>query len=110
GAVLARIVGAAHLEVAGLDLDAHAERQLALELALRPLDRHVAAREVHVDPLRHRNGLATDARHYQTSQINSPPTPALRAARSVMMPCDVVRSEIPMPERTFGIASLFTYL
>src|SRR5205823_3007246 len=63
------------------------------------------------DALGDEDRFTTYARHgYHTSQMSSPPRPALRAARSVIRPCDVVRTEMPRPERTFGRSSLLTYL
>ena len=41
---------------------------------------------------------------YQTLQTSSPPTPFLRAARSVIIPCDVLMIMMPSPLRTFGMS------
>src|SRR5204863_3600902 len=63
---------------------------VVLQRALRPFDIDVLAGELHFDALRHDHRIFRDSRHrYDTVQMTSPPSPAARAARSVMMPFDV---------------------
>src|SRR6185503_6980537 len=46
---------------------------------------------------------------YQTLQSTSPPPPALRAARPVITPRDVVRMLVPRPPSTVGTSSAPRY-
>src|SRR5262249_31201298 len=90
-AVLAAVVSALDVDLRAAVLDGTAARDVALELALRPLDRHVAVLDGDGDALRDGDRLSSYAGHgYHTSQRSSPPRPALRASRSVMTPLDVV--------------------
>ncbi len=74
-----------------------------------PLTEIVLAWVGHGHALGDCDGCVSNSRHvrvplYQTLQTSSPPTPALRAARSVIMPCEVLMIMTPRPLRTLGMS------
>src|SRR5262249_61217275 len=92
-----------------LDGDLDAIGHGALELALRALHRDDRVLEGDRHPRRDRDRLLSNARHgYQNSQMPSPPTPALRACRPVIIPSEVDTTAVPRPPRTFGSRSAGT--
>src|SRR6185503_11495615 len=105
GADGALVALAGDLDLRLVHLDLHAVGEHPLQLALRPLDRQVAVPERDLHAAGNGNRLLANARHYQTSQMTSPPMPCLRASRSVMMPFDVEMMAVPSPRRTRGSLS-----
>ena len=85
-------------------------------VALATLDRDRIPVERHFDALGQDHGilrnsghgsyLSINSSHQNTVQRTSPPTPAARAARSVITPLLVDTMAMPSPPRTFGSSSL----
>src|SRR4029453_111110 len=105
-AILAAVGRARHDELVFLALDIDPHRHGLRELAERPVDHDAAGVDRDVHAGRHGNWLSSDAAHYQTKAMTSPPTPRSAAVRSVTRPLEVDRIAVPIPPSTRGRRSL----